>query len=123
MTGVAVQTTARLLMEAIEHDPQVKLGHVQYVDFRYRFAGIHDRIYWKRKSLSHEAEVRAVMVRRDRQDNFGLAMPVDLKKLLVSVVPSPFAPSWFTDLVKATLRRFQLNSPVTESEMLSDPFY
>jgi hypothetical protein len=56
MMGVAIRTTARLLIAALGDDPQIKLGRVQYVDFRKAFAGFHDRIYWKRKSLSHEAE-------------------------------------------------------------------
>jgi hypothetical protein len=91
MTGLAIQTTAQLLMEAISDDPQVKIGHVQYIDFRHGFAGIHDRIHWKRKSLSHEAEVRAVMVRHDRQDDLGLTMPADLQHaiILIELCASP----------------------------------
>jgi hypothetical protein len=122
-TGVAIQTTAHLMLAALDHEPQIELGRVQYIDFRHSFAGIHDRIFWKRKSLSHEAEVRAVIVRHDRQEDIGFAIPADLQKLLVSVVPSPFAPSWFTTLVKATMRRFHLDTNVVESELMSEPFY
>ena len=73
---------------------------MQYVDFRKRFAGFYDRIYWKRKSLSHEAEVRAVIQRFDVQEDIGLAISVDIQRLLLSVVPSPFAPRWFTSLIE-----------------------
>jgi hypothetical protein len=41
MMGVAIQTDARLLTEALGNDPQIKLGRVQYVDFRKAFAGFH----------------------------------------------------------------------------------
>src|ERR1700730_18076857 len=123
MPGVAIYTNARLLIEALGDDPQIRLGRVQYVDFRKAFAGFHDRIYWKRKSLSHEAEVRAVIQHFDVQENLGLAMPVDLQKLLLSVVPSPFAPRWFTSLVESMMRRFDVDSRVVPSELLSEPFF
>jgi hypothetical protein len=123
MMGVAIRTTARLLITALGDDPQLKLGRVQYVDFRKAFAGFYDRIYWKRKSLSHEAEVRAVVQHFDMQEDFGLAMPVDVQKLLLSVVPSPFAPGWFTSLVGSTMRRFDVDSTVNQSELLAEPFF
>ncbi len=123
MMGVAIRTTARLLIDALGDDPQIKLGRVQYVDFRKAFAGFHDRIYWKRKSLSHEAEVRAVIQRFHAQEDLGLVMPVDVQKLLLSVVPSPFAPGWFTSLVGAIMRRFDVDSMVAQSELLAEPFF
>jgi len=123
MMGVAIQTDARLLTEALGNDPQIKLGRVQYVDFRKAFAGFHDRIYWKRRSLSHEAEVRAVIQRLDVQEDVGLAISIDIQKLLLSVVPSPFAPGWFASLVESTMRRFGVDSNVSLSELLSEPFF
>ena len=125
MMGVAIRTTARLLIDALGDDPHIKLGRVQYVDFRKAFAGFHDRIYWKRKSLSHEAEVRAVVQRFDVQEDLGLAMPVDVQKLLLSVVPSPFTSSWFTSLVGSTMRRFGVDgdSKIAQSELLAEPFF
>ena len=123
MMGVAIHTNARLMIEALGDDPQIKLGRVQYVDFRKSFAGFHDRIYWKRQSLKHEAEVRAVIQRFDVQEDFGLAIPADLQKLLLLVVPSPFAPGWFTSLVETTMRRFDVDAKVVQSELLSEPFF
>jgi hypothetical protein len=123
MTGVAICTTARLMIDALGDDPQIRLGRVQYVDYRKAFAGFHDRIYWKRKSLSHEAEVRAVIQRFDVQEDAGATIAVNLEKLMLSVVPSPFAPSWFTSLVKSTMTRFNVNSVVVQSELLSEPFF
>ena len=121
--GVAIHTNARLMIEALGDDPQIKLGRVQYVDFRKSFAGLHDRIYWKRQSLKHDAEVRAVIQRFDVQEDFGLVIPVDLQKLLLLVVPSPFAPGWFTFLVETTMRRFDVDAKVVQSELLSEPFF
>lgn len=122
MMGLAIQTTAGLLASAL-NDPHIKLGRVQYVDFRKSFAGFHDRIFWKRKSLSHEMEVRAVIARHDAQEAPGVQRNVDLEKLIVSIVASPFAPSWFTPLVKSTLGRFGVALDVTRSELLAEPFF
>lgn len=123
MMGVAIQTDARSLTEALGNDPQIKLGRVQYVDFHKEFAGFHDRIFWKRRSLSHEAEVRAVIQRLDVQEDVGLAISIDIQKLLLSVVPSPFAPGWFASLVESTMTRCGVDSNVSPSELLSEPFF
>lgn len=123
MMGLAIRTNVRSMIDALADDPQIKLGRVQYADFQKRFAGFHDRIFWKRKSLSHEAEVRAVIKRYDVAEELGLLMPVDLQKLLLSVVPSPFAQRWFTTLVESTMKRFNIDSMVIQSELLSEPFF
>lgn len=123
MTGVAIKTNARLLTEALAQEPHFKIGHVQYIDFRKAFAGLHDRIFWKRQSLSHEAEVRAVIERHKAREQTGFSVPVDLEKILLAVVPSPFAPAWFGELVASTMGRFELKSIVARSELLATPFF
>ncbi|MCA0202076.1 MAG: hypothetical protein LCH56_14815 [Proteobacteria bacterium] len=120
--GVAVQTTAALLTDALG-DPKIKIGRVQYVDFRKAFAGFHDRIFWKRKSLSHEMEVRAAIAHHDGKEAVGVLRVVDIEKMVTSVVASPFAPSWFIPLVKSTMERFGVSLPVIHSELLAEPFF
>ncbi len=121
--GVAIRTDVTALKESLGDDPDIEIGRVQYVDFRKSFAGIHDRIFWKRKSLSHEAEVRAVIQRFEPQDLPGLSVAADLPRLMQAVVPSPFAPEWFTALLKATMVRFEVEAPIFKSELLSEPFF
>lgn len=121
--GVAIETDAERLMAAIGDDAGVKLGRVQYVDFREKFAGFHDRIFWKRKSLSHEAEVRAVLKSHDAGERRGMPLPIDLERLCIYIVPSPFAPEWFAALVESTLERFGVTVAVSRSELLNEPFF
>jgi hypothetical protein len=123
MTGVAIKTNAGLLTQALVQESHFKIGHVQYVDFRKAFAGQHDRIFWKRQSLSHEAEVRAVIERHKAREQTGFSVPVDLEKILLTVVPSPFAPTWFGELVASAMRRFEVKLTVARSELLSTPFF
>lgn len=122
-SGVVVRTTADRLLRSLDPSAPIKLGRVQYVDFRTSFAGFHDRIFWKRKSLSHEAEVRAVCPGNLSDDWSGLPVTVDLSLLIEQVVPSPFAPAWFQSLLASLVERFGLRAPVTESELLAQPFF
>jgi hypothetical protein len=121
--GVAIRTDVTALKQSLGNDPDIEIGRVQYVDFRKSFAGIHDRIFWKRKSLSHEAEVRAVIQKFEPQNLLGWSVAADLPKLMQAVVPSPFAPEWFTALLKATMDRFEVEAPIINSELLSEPFF
>ncbi|MGB2715420.1 MAG: hypothetical protein WBC51_14660 [Vicinamibacterales bacterium] len=120
--GLAIQTTAERLLKAVGEVP-VKVGKVQYIDFAKGFAGIHERIFTKRKSLSHEVEVRLVIQEFHSTDEIGKSIPVNLECLVVSVVPSPFAPRWFTRVVEATLRRYRVSVPLRPSEILAEPFF
>jgi hypothetical protein len=122
-TGIAIETTAERLLQALDQTCRIKLGKVQYVDFRESFAGFHDRIFWKRRSLSHEAEVRAVCTGHLDPERGGLPMGVVIETLCVSVVPSPFAPPWFEALLGAIVQRYGFNISVTPSELLAQPFF
>jgi hypothetical protein len=121
--GVAIRTTAGKLAASMADDPQIRIGRVQYTDFRKSFAGFHDRIYWKRKSLAHEAEVRAVIKKAHPFEPKGVSIPVDVDELMLNIVPSPFAPSWFDDVITAVLRQFGVAKEVSKSELLSEPFF
>lgn len=121
--GVAIRTDVMALKKSLADDSNIEIGRVQYVDFRKSFAGLHDRIFWKRKSLSHEAEVRAVIRKFEPQDLPGLFVGADLPRLMQAVVPSPFAPMWFSALLKATMDKFEVDATIVDSELLSEPFF
>lgn len=121
--GVAIQTTVGRLEESLGDDPNIRIGKVQYIDFKQGFAGFHDRIFWKRKSLSHETEVRAIIQSHKEQSDKGRLVSAKLEILIRQVVPSPFAPAWFHDLINKILERYGTNALVRKSELLSQPFY
>jgi hypothetical protein len=121
--GVAIRTDSSALNENLGDNPDIQIGRVQYIDFGKKFAGTHDRIFWKRKSLSHEAEVRAVIKRFNPTEEEAVLMPVDLSKLIGAVVVSPFAPPWFDDVLKEVMRRFDVHASVVSSELIAQPFF
>jgi hypothetical protein len=121
--GVVLQTTAGRLSDALGA-LDCKIGHVQYVDFSKAFAGLHERVFAKRKSLSHEHEVRAVVQQHHAATAVGISAPVNLESLIAGVIPSPFAPAWIAPLVESTLRRYGLSPGlVRRSEVLAEPFF
>ena len=122
--GVLIQTTAEALEASLGPDAAVQIGHVQYLDFKTAFAGPYERVFTKRKSLSHEAEVRAVFERLSIKDSPPrILMPIDLKQLVHTVVPSPFAPPWLHELIAKILMRHDLDLPLRASELLAEPFF
>lgn len=124
--GVAIRTTAEKLLRALGYAP-VKIGKVVYLDFAREFSGTYERIFSKRKSLKHEAEVRLVLEdgvsARDVGQSVGQSVPVDVSVLLEAIVPSPFAPRWFGDVLQATLKRYDVDASPRPSEILDEPFF
>jgi hypothetical protein len=125
--GVCIKTTFGLLDKSLHSDYEIRFGHVQYIDFKKDFAGTYDRIFWKRKSLSHEAEVRGVIHPEpdgpDGGEAKGMLVKTDLKTFIQSVIVSPLAVPWFQDVLKRTLEKFQVDLPVTASDLTTEPFY
>lgn len=120
--GVAIETTADRLLRSVGR-ASVRLGKVRYLDFRTEYAGVHDRIFCKRKSLSHESEVRLVTRRLHSSPPKGWLSPVDLSTLVVSIVPSPFAPEWFVPLLQSLLLKYEASGAVVRSEISAEPFF
>lgn len=123
--GIAIRTDFGALDNALDGSFDVKFGYVQYVDFAKHFAGTYDRIFWKRASFRHEAEVRAVIAKdwTNTSSESGLHVRVDLSQAVKAIVTSPFAPRWFDSVVKETMQRFGLDIPVTSSALRAEPFF
>jgi len=81
------------------------------------------KVFAKRKSLSHETEVRLVIQEFHSTGEIGKSIPVDLESLMATVVPSPFAPPWFTRVLEASLRRYGVSANLRSSEILAEPFF
>jgi hypothetical protein len=78
----------------------------------------------KRKSLAHEAEVRAVLKRFSMDEPpAGVTVKVDIQELVQCIVPSPFAPPWLHGIIAKTLARHGLDLPLRKSELLAEPFF
>lgn len=120
--GVLIETTVDRLSASLD-DADIEIGAVQYVDYRKSFAGVHDRIFWKRNTLKHEAEVRAVFRQEFSDQCTGVHRLVNLETLIESVIPSPFGPDWLGHLLEQISKRYGLPLEVKTSEILAQPFF
>ncbi len=121
--GVAVQTTVDALWNVLADHPSGVVGRIHYLNYSQTFASLNDRIFFKRKSLGHESEVRAVLPNNRETPIRGQLVACDLKNLIFRVVVSPFSPNWFSDVLRETIARYGYDLPVQTSELLEQPFF
>ena len=121
--GIAIRTTYSALNMSLGDDPDISIGRVRYIDFQKGFAGVSGAIFRKRESLSHEREVRAVIHDFSDRDTLGKLRPIDLGQLIVAVIVSPFAPTWFDAILRETMSRFGVAVCTVSSELLLEPFF
>ena len=121
--AVAIETTYQRLYQALGEDPYIDIGKVKYIDYRNQFSNIGSGAFWyKRKSFEHEREVRA-LIRNHENTGKGVSHPVNLDVLIKNIYVSPYAPEWFTQVVKDVVKKYELNKPVLYSAMIEKPFY
>jgi hypothetical protein len=91
---------------------------------------------YKRKSFEHERELRAVafeveersqanvILKMDPLPGGGVAIPVDVEKLVEKVYVAPKTPGWFRDVVESALRQYGFSGiPVAQSKLYDAPLY
>lgn len=120
--ALAIKTTFGNLYEALDRNPYIDIGKVKYIDYKKRFTSINGAFWYKRKSFEYEKEVRAIITKHDITSK-GIYIPIDIKKLILGVYVSPYASTWFVDVVKDVVQKYRLNIPVSYSQMLEKPFY
>lgn len=121
--AVAIKTTYQKLYEALNRDPLIDIGRVNYINFNKAFSSNNSTQWYKRKSFSHENEVRAVLINETRRELDGVPIDVDLDILIDSIYISPYAGNWFVDIVKDVLKRYNLDKRVFHSDMAKQPLY
>ena len=119
--AIAIQTTAAHLYEALDRNPNIAIGKVQYIDYSHRFSSVNGACWYKRKSFEHEREVRAVAF--DYKSSTGIQVPIDVCTLIDKVYISPYAPKWFEEVVRSIADKYELAAPIVSSEMSKQPFY
>lgn len=122
--GVALRTTFGKLDNALLSEELIKFGHVNYVDYSNAFAGLNDRIFCKRISLSHENEVRAVLEASEmtESDTRGICVQWRVNEAIDAFVVSPFAPDWFFKVTKDLVEKYEVHIPIVKSELSAQPF-
>lgn len=120
--AVAIQTTYLHLYEALYKEPYISIGKVNYIDFSKQFTSVNDAFWFKRKSFEHENEVRTVVKRRN-ENVTSISLPINVDILIDNIYISPYAPVWFTEVVKSILQKYNINKSLLQSDMCIQPFY
>lgn len=121
--GISIKTTYDRLYRALNRNPSISIGRVNYIDYNNKFAGINDSFWYKRKSFEHEKEVRAIIKEFQPNGDFGKLIKVDLKTLIDKIYISPTSPNWIIELVKDVNLKYGLNKKIEHSELNEKPFH
>jgi len=130
--GIAIQSTYERFVNCFNSNPiDIFIGAVNYVDYENDSINIHNvfsRYLSKRKSFEHEKELRAVIWESGTKvpieiGAVGCKIKVQLKDLMENIYVSPQSPTWLTDLVKDTCKRFGFDFNVINSRLNDSPIF
>lgn len=132
--GVAIQTTYQALIDVVEPDNELYVGTITYLDYDsdgFPAGNLFYPVMHKRLAFAHEKEVRLVKLLHDHIDPDGLpgpenlTVPVDLDKLIHAIYVTPYAQSWYAEIVAAVVQKFAptLAERIQWSRMKSAPLY
>lgn len=137
--GIAVCSTIGRLKSCIKDARNVYIGKVKYIDYREDVIYVGDffsPFFHKRKSFSHEQEIRAfvettddIPVENGEQDYskdvypFGIGIKIDPNILIDKIFISPYTQSWFFELVCSVTKRYGYNFFIHKSELNESPMF
>lgn len=132
--GVAIQTTYQTLVGAIEHEHEIYVGCVKYIDYEREWfpdANAFHPIMHKRLAFAHEREVRLVSspseFRAPSADAVpeSVSIPWDPSTHVDRIYIDPYAPEYFFDAVKTIVDAVAptLSSRLVWSQMKAAPLF
>lgn len=128
--GAAIKTSYSKLVDTLSNKDLV--GLVRYIDYEHDeidSANLLALAMHKRDVFEYEREVRIVRwgtSTDDECDSSGdlpqvIDVPVDLEEMLDAIVISPYAPTWYYDVVARLVEQCGLRIPVVPSSMRAEP--
>ena len=126
--GVAVRTTASLLVGCFTETLPDYLGCVNYLTYDKQAMPIADLppVFYKRRGFMHEREVRVVVAPARRKDfvndtvslSEGVNYKVDPSSLIQEIIVSPYSPNWLIDVVRSTVSSLGLEATIVRKSDL-----
>ncbi|MCD4720519.1 MAG: hypothetical protein K8S13_11775 [Desulfobacula sp.] len=135
--GVALQSTYATLYNTVKDKNDYYLGCVQYIDYLsdcLPSGNIWQPFFYKRKAFKHEQEVRLLYHQKDlmtvkkffpifEPGTIGNTLVVSPTKLINSIYVSPFAPTWYYDVIHSVLEKYSQSIKIKWSNMRLPPNY
>lgn len=140
--GVAIESSVGGLIDALTGSPEIVfVGAVRYIDYKteaIREGNLYNPFLHKRRSFTHEKELRAIATRHPTlpegeqfdpvkfwaQETMtdGVSVDLDVAKLVHGVWVAPTSPEWFLSTVKAVGRKYDLPTEIFKrSDLAGDP--
>lgn len=130
--GIAIKSTFNRLKNVLEETRlNILLGTVKYIDYdKETIPEDNSRYLYKRKSFTHEQELRAVIPKENENNlnlvsdkEHGIVVKVNLPKLVETIHVSPDSPLWLTNLIKDTVKKFEFSFSVVNSKLDNRPLF
>ncbi len=143
--GIAIQSTIKRLRDSIipAENRSIDIGKVKYIDYDNDWLPEGNAFYsvlHKRKSFSHENEVRAIYLefatkpKKDNEEAYeididrkifshGTYIEVNLDVLIEAIYISPTAKDWFKELIESVVKKYNFNFKINKSNLLNDPVF
>ncbi|CAM4105422.1 DUF2971 domain-containing protein [Flavobacterium weaverense] len=132
--GIAIQSNFKKLNKVLKKSKfDFFIGTVNYIDYENDdiiFENTFSPFVHKRKSFSHENELRALIpveapsnIKEIDLQNGGCKIKINLNDLVENIFVSPDSPKWFSDLVSETCVKFGFNFNVVNSALNNKPIY
>lgn len=122
---IAIKSTVGKLRKATAaYDKPIYISKTRYVDWNEAHGLDNVLVACSRKDLSyeHEAEVRAIIMRDSpnwlNRRELGIAVAVDVKRLIAEVMVGPRERSWVVRLAERVMTRYGLSQAVVASDRL-----
>lgn len=135
--AISIQSTFQLLHSCLP--PNTYVGTVHYIDYNNDLIPENNFFYpfvYKRKSFSHEREVRVILpsipfpnlndiasLPGKPVGDAGRIVSVNLDELIENVYIAPTSPTWFEGLVKSVMRKYELNKSLIKCALDEQPIF
>lgn len=129
--AIAIQSTFEKLVKSFEENNVYRLfiGKVKYIDYKkdsIPWGNAFNPLLYKRHNFKHESELRAAVVdfgflEGDKNPRVGHRVETNLNKLIEEIRIAPTAPDWFKNIVQTIIEKFDLDKPITNSELDERP--
>jgi hypothetical protein len=123
--GIAIESTPERLVDSMRNSPDdIHIGKVKYKDYSTDMEPFGKTPYMfmnKRMAFEYERELRAVTEISGQVAVEGIAVPIELNRLIKTIHTSYLALGWFHGLVKAVASRYGIEAPVIPSSLSEKP--
>lgn len=123
--GIAIESTIKQLIASAYTEQKFDVQPVEYIDFESQEFNGTSSIFLKRKSFEHEQELRAIVLLKENAKGQGVFVDCNLDVLINYVHVSPFAESYFKEVVEDICngKITNLNKKIMQSTLFKKPNY